>query len=42
MYIFGKMNVSWIKPEHFSVVSILGTVLALGGAVFVILFTRKE
>ena len=42
MYFFEKMNVSWIKPEHFSVASILGTVLALGGAVFVILFTRKR
>jgi len=42
MFFLGKMNVSWIAPEHFSAVSILGTVLALGGAVFVILFTRKD
>jgi drug/metabolite transporter (DMT)-like permease len=42
MYIFGKMNVSWITAEHFSVVSMLGALLALGGAVFVILFTRND
>jgi len=42
MYIFTEMKVSWIAPEHFSVLSILGAVLALGGTVFVILFTRKE
>jgi drug/metabolite transporter (DMT)-like permease len=42
MYIFGKMNVTWIASEHFSIVSIVGAVLSLGGAVFVILFTRKE
>jgi drug/metabolite transporter (DMT)-like permease len=42
MYIFGRMNVSWIAMEHFSTVSILGAVLALGGAVFVILFTKRE
>jgi drug/metabolite transporter (DMT)-like permease len=42
MFLLGKMNVSWIAPEHFSAISILGTILALGGAVFVILFTRKE
>ena len=41
MYIFGNMNVSWIAAEHFSVASIIGAVLALGGAIFVILFTRK-
>lgn len=42
MYIFGEMNVTWIAAEHFSIVSIVGALLALGGAVFVILFTRKE
>jgi len=42
MYIFGIMNVSWIAAEHFSLLSILGATMALGGAVFVILFTRKE
>jgi drug/metabolite transporter (DMT)-like permease len=42
MFVFEKMSVSWINPEHFSLASILGAVLALGGAVFVILFTRKE
>jgi drug/metabolite transporter (DMT)-like permease len=42
MFFLAKMNVSWIAPEHFSAMSILGTILALGGAVFVILFTRKE
>jgi drug/metabolite transporter (DMT)-like permease len=41
MFIFEKMSVSWITPEHFSLASILGAVLALGGAVFVVLFTRK-
>lgn len=41
MYIFEKLNVTWITPEHFSVASITGAVIALGGAVFVILFTRK-
>jgi drug/metabolite transporter (DMT)-like permease len=42
MYIFGRMNVSWIAMEHFSTVSILGAALALSGAVFVILFTKRE
>ncbi len=42
MYIFDEFNVRWIAPEHFSVLSTLGAILALGGAVFVILFTRKD
>jgi drug/metabolite transporter (DMT)-like permease len=42
MYIFEKMNVTWIAAEHFSMASIIGAVIALGGAVFVILFTRKQ
>lgn len=42
MYIMEKMNLSWLAAEHFSVASIVGATLALGGAVFVILFTRKE
>ncbi|HEY4786992.1 MAG TPA: DMT family transporter, partial [Bacteroidales bacterium] len=42
MYIFGQMQVSWISAEHFSMISIIGAILALGGAVFVILFTKKN
>lgn len=42
MYIFTVMQVNWIPPEHFSIVSILGALLALGGTIFVIIFTRKE
>ena len=42
MYIFSVANVSWIAPEHFSILSILGAAMALGGTIFVILFTRKE
>jgi len=42
MYIFEKMNIHWIATEHFSVASIIGATIALGGAIFVILFTRKE
>ena len=30
------LQVSWIAPEHFSVLSIFGALLALGGAVLVI------
>lgn len=42
MFLFGQLNVTWIAPEHFSLLSITGALLALGGAVFIILFTRKE
>ena len=42
MYIFNVMQVQWIQPEHFSVMSIIGATMALGGAVFVIIFTRKK
>ncbi|MDP4208932.1 MAG: DMT family transporter [Bacteroidota bacterium] len=42
MYLFAEMNVTIIAPEHFSLASILGAMLALAGAIFVILFTRKD
>jgi drug/metabolite transporter (DMT)-like permease len=42
MYALGKMKVTWIYVEHFSLLSIVGAFLALGGAIFVILFTRKD
>jgi len=35
------LHVSWIAPEHFSVLSILGALLALGGAVLVIRKKKK-
>ena len=41
MYIFNLMSVTWLQPEHFSLMSIVGSAMALGGAAFVILFTRK-
>ena len=42
MYIFGLMKVSWINIEHFSALTLIGSAMALGGGVFVILFTRKR
>ncbi len=42
MYIFAEMQVTWIKPEHLSVISIAGAIIALAGASFVLIFTRKR
>lgn len=36
MGIFTWLQVSWIAPEHFSVLSILGAMIALGGAMLVV------
>lgn len=41
MYIFNVLNVTWIPPEHFSLVMIIGSAMAMGGAAFVLLFTSK-
>jgi len=35
------LQVSWIAPEHFSVLSILGALLALSGAILVVRKKRK-
>jgi drug/metabolite transporter (DMT)-like permease len=42
MYFLTVFNASWIKPEHFSIATIVGASLALGGAVLVILFSKKH
>jgi drug/metabolite transporter (DMT)-like permease len=42
MYFLEVFNVQWIKPEHFSVFTIIGASLALGGAILVILFSKKR
>ncbi len=42
MYFCNVTGVKWIKPEHFTVLTIIGAAMALGGGVFVILFTRKK
>jgi drug/metabolite transporter (DMT)-like permease len=42
LYIFTTMQVSWLKPEHLSVTCIVGAIIALMGASFVIIFTRKK
>jgi drug/metabolite transporter (DMT)-like permease len=42
MYFLAVFNASWIKPEHFSVATIIGASLALGGAILVILFSKKR
>jgi len=41
MYILNVTSVTWIEPEHFSGLMIVGSAMALGGAAFVIIFTRK-
>jgi len=42
LYVLTKMQVAWLKPEHLSVTCIIGAIVALTGASFVILFTRKQ
>lgn len=42
MAILSKMQVSWIAPESFSVVSIIGALTVLLGAIVVILAGRKK
>ncbi len=42
MYFLEVFNVQWIKPEHFSIATIVGASLALGGAIIVILFSKKR
>lgn len=42
LYIFTELQVSWLKPEHMSITSIVGAFIALLGASFVIIFTRKK
>lgn len=41
MYFLGEMGVTWIAPEHFSLLSTVGATLALSGAAFVVFFTRR-
>lgn len=40
MYILNILDIQWVQKEYFSLISILGATMALGGAVFVIIFTR--
>jgi len=42
LYVFTELKVTWLKPEHLSLISIIGAVVALIGASFVIIFTRKK
>jgi drug/metabolite transporter (DMT)-like permease len=42
MYFLEVFNVQWIKPEHFSIATIVGASLALAGAIIVILFSKKR
>ena len=42
MYLFMIFNITLIAPEHFSLLSILGALIALSGSVIVILFTRVK
>lgn len=42
MAILSRMNVSWIEPESFSVLSIVGALTVLSGAITVILAGRKR
>jgi drug/metabolite transporter (DMT)-like permease len=41
MAILSRMNVSWIEPESFSVLSIIGALTVLSGAITVILAGRR-
>jgi drug/metabolite transporter (DMT)-like permease len=41
MVVFAEVGVHWVAPEHFSVLSTIGATLALGGAAFVVFFTRR-
>jgi len=36
MAILSKMEVSWIEPETFSLFSLIGALMVLGGAILVI------
>lgn len=42
MVFLAEIGVTWIAPEHFSVLSIVGATLALSGAAFVVFFTRRQ
>lgn len=42
MGILTKMEVSWIEPELFSLLSLLGAVMVFGGAIIVISVRRKK
>ena len=42
MAILGKMNVSWIEPESFTLFSIIGALIVLCGAMVVILAGRRK
>lgn len=42
MAILSRMNVSWIEPESFSVLSIIGALTVLSGAITVIIAGRKR
>lgn len=42
MYLIERFGLNWVATEHFSWASITGAIMALGGAIFVILFTRKS
>ena len=42
MYLFMIFNITLIAPEHFSLLSIIGALIALSGSVFLILFTRAR
>jgi drug/metabolite transporter (DMT)-like permease len=41
MYFITVFDFNWIAPEHFSIPSIIGAILALGGGVLVILFSKQ-
>ena len=42
MYMLAMYGYSIVEPEHFSFPTLLGAALALGGTIFIILFTRKK
>lgn len=42
MFFLGEAGVTWIAPEHFSLLSTVGATLALTGAAFVVFFTRRS
>jgi drug/metabolite transporter (DMT)-like permease len=42
MAILGHQNVSWIEPEHMNIPSVIGAILVITGAVFVVFFRKKR
>ncbi|NJO69108.1 MAG: DMT family transporter [Bacteroidetes bacterium] len=42
MFFLGELGVTWIAPEHFSLMSTVGGALAISGAAFVVFFTRRN